>query len=193
MGAVGMANVLIDRIMTCIFTPEMQVLWNGGLSEAFTTSRGVRQGDSLSPYIFVLYMERLAHGISVAVEKRKWKGVRLGSGGPILSHFFFADDIFLFAEASIDQVEVIKNILEEFKMCYGKKVNKSKTKCFLSNNVNSHIQREISRSFVFDVTKDLSKYLGSLLLHKRIYRDNYKDVSAKLRTKLTGWKTSQLS
>lgn len=58
---------LIDIIMRCTSSPHMQVLWNGSLTEEFVPSRGIRQGDPLSPYLFVLGMERLGHSILQAV------------------------------------------------------------------------------------------------------------------------------
>ena len=59
----GIPHSLTNVIMKCITTTSIQVLWNGGLSESFLPTRGIRQGDPMSPYIFVLCMERLAHAI----------------------------------------------------------------------------------------------------------------------------------
>lgn len=72
--------------------------------EWFNPGRGVRQGDSISSYLFVLCMERLGHLIHAAVNDGSWKAVRLSRNGPLISHLFFADDLVLFVEASIDQM-----------------------------------------------------------------------------------------
>ncbi|KAK4283659.1 hypothetical protein QN277_000586 [Acacia crassicarpa] len=85
----------------------MQLLWNGDKAEVFNPSRGVRQGDPLSPYLFVLCMEKLSHLIQAVVHDGHWKPIRLIRTGPPISHLFFADDIILFAEASMDQVSMI--------------------------------------------------------------------------------------
>ncbi|KAE8689105.1 hypothetical protein F3Y22_tig00110943pilonHSYRG00004 [Hibiscus syriacus] len=90
------------------------VLWNGAMSESFKPTRGLRQGDPLSPYLFVLCMERLPHAISIAVNNGKWKPIRLCRSGPNLSHLFFADDFVLFVEASIEQCSIIRRTLEIF-------------------------------------------------------------------------------
>lgn len=65
----------------------------------------MRKGDPLSPYLFILCMERLGHMISREVKKRKWKGLKLSAKGPILTHLFFADDLLLFGEASVEQLK----------------------------------------------------------------------------------------
>lgn len=80
----------------------MNVLWNGEKTEAFTPSRGLRQGDPLSPYLFVLCLKRLGHLIEEAVDTKEWKSIRLSQGSSQLSHICFADDLILFAEASVD-------------------------------------------------------------------------------------------
>ena len=63
--------------MECITIVQMNVLWNGELTEDFEPSRGIRQGDLISPYIFVLCIKRLSHGISKEVTNGAWKPVHL--------------------------------------------------------------------------------------------------------------------
>lgn len=101
----------------------MSLLWNGERTEAFTPQRGLQQGDPLSPYLFVLCMERLCHQIEFAVVNKDWKPISLSRGGPSLSHICFADDLILFAEASVSQVRVICKVLKRFCGASGQKVN----------------------------------------------------------------------
>lgn len=80
--------------MNVITSMEMQVCWNGEASESFLPSWGLRQGDPLSPYLFVLCMEVLSHKIKTAVEERKWQPIMLTRQGPAVSHLFFTDDLY---------------------------------------------------------------------------------------------------
>lgn len=62
---------LIQIIMACITSVKMRVLWNGEVTDEFLPSRVIRHGDPLSPYLFVLYIERLSHGIHNDITVRK--------------------------------------------------------------------------------------------------------------------------
>ena len=66
------------------------------MTEDFRTRRGIRQGDPISPYIVVLCIERLSHGIIQAINQGRWKPIRLTRIGTPLSHLFFTDDLLLF-------------------------------------------------------------------------------------------------
>ncbi|XP_028752652.1 uncharacterized protein LOC114712303 [Neltuma alba] len=114
MKSLGLSDNFVDIIMKCISTASMRVLWNGVAIESFQPSRGVRQGDPLSPYLFVLCMERLGQLIQHEIERGRWKPMKLSTRGPIISHLFFADDLILFGEASTDQMLEMKNIMHFF-------------------------------------------------------------------------------
>lgn len=95
-------NTIVSLIMRCVSSSTLQVLWNGGFTEEFRPSRGVRQGDPISPYLFVLTMKRLGHAIKRAVSCGSWTPMYLSRGGPPLFHLLFFDDLVLFREASLD-------------------------------------------------------------------------------------------
>ena len=64
-----------------------------------SNTRGLRQGDLLSPYSFILYMEKLALLIQEKVEAGNWLPVKVSEDGPAISHLFFADNCLLFTKA----------------------------------------------------------------------------------------------
>nr|KYP46734.1 Retrovirus-related Pol polyprotein LINE-1 [Cajanus cajan] len=190
---IGLPLHFVDIVWACITSPRFRMLWNGEALEEFKPTRGIRQGDPLSPYLFVLCMERLFHLITAAIETHHWKPVKLSRDGPPLSHLAFADDLVLFAEASLDQVEIIQSCLNHFSASSGQKVSMEKTRIFFSKNVPHTTREEISYSFGFQRTDNLGRYLGIPSHHARVRRSDYHEVIERVNKKLSGWKATALS
>ncbi|XP_061355877.1 uncharacterized protein LOC133300367 [Gastrolobium bilobum] len=108
---VGIPSSLVGIICSCISSSSFQVIWNGSASDNFFPYRGIRQGDPLLPYLFVLCIDKLSHLIAKAVRNKGWKPMKAGRNGPLISHLMFANDLVLFGEASITQLEVAWRIL----------------------------------------------------------------------------------
>ena len=102
---------LIELIMSCVSTVSSSILFNGGCPDPFTPSRGIRQGDPLSPYLFILCMEYLGHLIDEKCTSKDWNPVKASRSGPALSHLFFADDLVFFAIADEDNCHTIMSVL----------------------------------------------------------------------------------
>lgn len=92
----NLPGVFISLIMACITSACFQILWNGDKSDSFLPSRGIRQCDPLSPYIFVICMKRLSHMIEEAVNANFWKPIKAGRNGPAISHLLSTNDLLFF-------------------------------------------------------------------------------------------------
>ena len=152
---IGLNSEWIRNIMKCIETPRMSILLNGEQLEWFCPERGVRQRDLISPYLFVLCIERLSHIICQAVHNDDWKAIKLSRHGPELSHLFFANDMVLFAEASVEQIQVIMDCLNRFCMSSGQRINFQKSQLFVSSNVDKSIAEELSLLSGIPLTNDM--------------------------------------
>ncbi|KAH9659015.1 reverse transcriptase domain-containing protein [Citrus sinensis] len=190
---VGLLERFIHLIMEYLSTAQMNVLWNGEMTEDFRPGRGIRQGDPLSPYIFVLCIERLSHGIIQAVNQGRWKPIRLTRIGTPLSHLFFADDLLLFLEANYAQVDVLNDVVENFCRSSGAKVSKKKTQIFFSKNVPVTLASRIDKALGFSITSNLGRYLGMPLLHDRVSKKTYQSIIDKIDQRLSGWAAKHLS
>lgn len=116
----NLSNRLCSVIFNCISSTSISVNWNCKNSSSFSSSWDLRQGDPISPYLFVLAIERLSHKIKDLVNSGDWNGFKFGRGdGPRISHICFADDLILVADTNINQALMIKETLDEFCSCSG--------------------------------------------------------------------------
>lgn len=93
-------------------------------------SRGIRHGDPISPYLFILCMDYLSYLIKHAVSQGMWKPIHLSKNGPGLSHLLFADDIMLYSKTDITSLNTIANILTYFSRIFCQKINDKKSHIF---------------------------------------------------------------
>ena len=156
-------------------------------------TRGIRQGDPLSPYLFMLCAEGLSSLIRRAVENGDMEGLAVSRGGPRLSHLFFADDSLIFCKASMDECNSLQRILQVYEQASGQQLNCAKTSLFFSSNTPGDVQQEIKNIFGAQVIRQHKKYLGLPSLVGRSKRNSFNDIKEKLRKKLAGWKEKLLS
>lgn len=172
----------------------MRVDWNGSQSDSFTCSRCLRQGDPISPFLFVLCLETLGHSIKDVVDAGDGLPFSFGRGDSLKhSHMCSADDLILVDEASMNQVACIDSILHMLYSKSGQKVNFQKSQVFFSSNVSDVQSLSLSYALGGNITKDLGKYLGASMLHQRISKHSFTFMLDKMRKKLFGRKANTLS
>jgi hypothetical protein len=183
----------VNLMLECVSTSSFSILVNGGQMETFKPTRGIRQGDPLSPYLFILCMEYLSLKILEECDNNNWKGIRASRRGPVFSHLFFADDLLFCAEASISCCHTIARVLDDF--CYqsGQKVSLSKSKVFFSPNVNPNLRHQMCGILGVSSTPNLGKYLGFPLRSNGRSTRDFDFVVEKVQAKLSSWKGKLLS
>ncbi|KAM1032357.1 hypothetical protein ACFX2C_036031 [Malus domestica] len=190
---IGLRGKVLELIMQCVTTVKYQAIVNGELTDSFSPHCGIRQGDPLSPYLFVLCMEKLSHIINGCITTKKWKPVKLARNGPSVSHLFFADDLILFAEASSTQAKILKDCLDNFCAVSGQQVNFDKSCIYCSPNISRSKATEIANICGSPLTSDLGHYLGVPLLHSRVNKETYGNIVEKVQRRLSAWKSNTLS
>jgi hypothetical protein len=100
MAKMGFCQKWIRWIMLCVETVDYSIIVNGHMVGPVVPGRGLRQGDPLSPYLFIICAEGLSALIRQAENRGELHGIKICRKAPIISHLLFADDCFLFFKAT---------------------------------------------------------------------------------------------
>lgn len=156
----GFAEKWIGWIMNCVRTVSYRVMVNGKKTDIFKPSRGIRQGDPLSPFLFLLVADLLSMSMSKAVQEGTIRGIKMKKDYPIVSHLFFADDALFFIEASTSNGRKLKTILEAYCQASGQQVNFEKSSVVFSPNTKEGTRKELCEIFGIKYDAKPGKYLG---------------------------------
>ncbi|KAL5575727.1 hypothetical protein UlMin_017426 [Ulmus minor] len=115
--AFGFHPKWICWVLLCCSTTSMTLMLNGAAFQSFRPNRGLRQGDPISPYLFILCMEVLSRLINQKVSAGHIAGFKLDHHTPALHHLFFADDIFLMGKCTVNEAFYFKDCLDTFCSC----------------------------------------------------------------------------
>ena len=162
---INLPQGLIKLIMSCISSVNTSILLNGARLDEILPSRGIRQGDPLSPYIFIICMEMLGHLIEAKCSAKNWNPVKSARGGLAFSHLFFADDLVLFARADQANCTIVREVLDEFCDRFGQTVSEAKSRVYFSPNVDRDMRISLCNILGFQSTPNIGKYLGIPIKH----------------------------
>ncbi|KAL8126745.1 hypothetical protein AgCh_013868 [Apium graveolens] len=140
----GFCETWIAWMMMCVKIVTYNFSFNESVIGPITPKKGLRQGDPLSPYLFLIYVEGLSDALDEATTSGEVSGCRICPGAPMVSHLLFADDSFLFFRATVEEAMSIKQLLVNYESCSGQSVNFQKSGVFFSANVRRDKQLEIS-------------------------------------------------
>ncbi|CAL5340398.1 unnamed protein product [Camellia sinensis] len=156
----GFPQRFVQLIMNCVSTVSFSVLVNGKPSSMFYPTRGIRQGDPLSPYLFTICAEGMSALLDRAMAANRLSGISICRGSPRLSHLFFADDSLLFAAAKEGEAVVLREILHKYEQESGQKVNFQKSAVCFSKNTDLVNQRVVTSILGVGSLAPYGKYLG---------------------------------
>ena len=189
----GFDGKWINLISECIGTVSYSILVNSEPKGNIVPSRGIRQGDPLSPYLFLLCSEGLNALIQQAVNKDKIRGYSLCWYGPKISYLFFADDSLLFCCAQISDIQTIQGILDLYEHASRQRIDKEKTTLFFSKSITMETKNSIKNFLGGPEIKEYEKYLGLLAVLGRNRSASLNFFKEKVWGKIQGWKEKLLS
>jgi hypothetical protein len=96
----GFNKTFVGWLMECVTSVSFALLINEGVTEHFNPSRGLRQGDLLSPFLFILCQDVLSRILEKQLAEGGIGGVKASIGDPIFIHVMYANDIVMFSKAN---------------------------------------------------------------------------------------------
>ena len=133
----------VELIMVCITTTSYSVLINGEPFGHITPSRGLRQGDPLSAYFFLMCTEGLHGLINKAATNGNIKGVSICQNKLKLTHLLFAYDNLIFCKAKESECQTLLVIIAKYEHASGQQINRTKTTVFFSKSTMVDMQTMI--------------------------------------------------
>ncbi|XP_062014504.1 uncharacterized protein LOC133731044 [Rosa rugosa] len=158
-----------------------------------TPSRGLRQGDPLSPYLFLIGAE----GFSALLQQKQrlglLPGIEICNDVPVVNHLLFADDSMLYANATLEDCYQIHEVLEIYGRASGQLVNFNKSSIVFSKNVSVFVQEEVASLLGMEVVESHEKYLGLPTYVGRKKTATFQYIKENLAKKLMNWQGKLLS
>lgn len=119
MKKLGFQEKWIAWIMKCISIVSYSILVDGEARGSIIPSKGLRYGDPLSSYLFLLYTEAFSTLIVDANNKNELNGIYICKGCPKVTHLFFADDSLLFCRVDSQECHMLAKILKHYEAASG--------------------------------------------------------------------------
>ncbi|KAL9672710.1 hypothetical protein QQ045_028962 [Rhodiola kirilowii] len=190
---VGFPVAWVDKVMRCVKSVSYRVRVNGLVSDKFCPARGLRQGDPLSPYLFVLCTEWLARSLEEQQNQCLIRGVKVSRTAPMITNLMFADDSILFVRAEVDDIMRLKSTLVKYEELSCQQVNLNKSEVCVGNNVGSDKARLIRSILGMKSVTKIERYLGLPICFSRRKVELFNFIESKIWKKVIGWKEKLLS
>ncbi|WOK97281.1 hypothetical protein Cni_G05989 [Canna indica] len=152
-------DTLKKWILVCLSSARFNCNVNGTLFENFSSAMGVRQGDPLSPYVFILMQELLSRILEEFTDKGlikefKYRGIKL-------SHLAFADDLLLTVKGNLNNCRNVMKALDIYYKLTNQKINKQKSEILFPEHCKTSIRKVVCNLTEFKEGSYPMKYLGA--------------------------------
>lgn len=189
----GFGEKWIGWILQCITTVSYSFLINGTPRGDVRPSRGIRQGDPLSPYIFILCSEVLSGLCLKSQAEGKMVGIRVARKSPRINHLLFANDTMFFCRAKEKDCKEFLNILRMYEKALGQLINKLKSSIFFSKKTPAEIKSKVKKWLLTEKEGGVGKYLGLPELFGRKKKDLFTSIVDRIRQRALSWSNRFLS
>lgn len=191
--AYGFCEEWVQIVMKLVSSVSYRYKVNGFISAKIIPRRGLRQGDPLSPYLFILAADVLSAMLSKAQRQGEIQGFKLQEGVFSLTHLFFADDSLLFARATNEEAFQLVRILNSYSKASGQKINLAKSRVICGKFVSLRAKQELASILNMQCWDNPGKYLGLPADWGRSKCNELGWIRERILSKMEGWKESLLN
>lgn len=156
----GFKNKLVNLIMNCVTLMGYSFNINDRIVRNIKLLRGLRQGDPLSPYLFVLCSQGLSAILDHNRIHRGHQGIKVSSTSPIITHLFFTDDSLIFFKATKDNTNLVKDSLQCYEKASGQLIYYNKSAITFGKETSQENTRYIKDTLHLQISQDHELYLG---------------------------------
>lgn len=191
LAALNFPDRFIVWIKKCIELASFSIQVNGELAGYFNSKRGLRQGCSLSPYLFVICMQVLSKLLDKAARERQ-VGYHPYCKEMSLTHICFADDVLVFSDGKKSSIEGILAVFKRFARMSGLSISLEKSTLYLAG-VKEVDSVAILEQFPFEAGALPVRYLGLPLLTKKMNAKDYSPLISRIRNRISTWTARHLT
>ncbi|GAU41426.1 hypothetical protein TSUD_26060 [Trifolium subterraneum] len=184
---------MINTIIQCVSTVTFSILINGKPSRTFQPQRGIRQGDPLSPYLFILCADVLSAFITKAQTNHLIHGVKIAQGALEITHLLFAGDSLMFCRATEEETTHMKDLITMYEKASGQLVNYNKSELLFSRKIPQTTKLAIQNILPMPIVDHFEKYLGQPTFMGRSKNQTFNYIQDRVWKKLKEWKEKNLS
>ncbi|KAL2251949.1 UNVERIFIED_CONTAM: hypothetical protein Sindi_2317200 [Sesamum indicum] len=188
----GFPSTFSKWIEACVTTPSFSIVLNGKPHGFFKGAKGLRQGDPLSPYLFVLVMEVLHLGFLQLIDQNEVFSFRWKCDTARVLQLGFVDDLLLLCRADMDSIRVFKTGLDRFADWSGLRLNLQKSHLIISRSTQG-LREEMLAELGFQEGVLSMRYLGLPLLSSRLTTADCRLLLSKIDKRIAGWEGMAIS
>lgn len=189
----GFDRVWVRWVMSCVSSVPYTILLNGRAHGYIRPERGIRQGDPISPFLFILCAEALVNVLNQSELSGRLHGIQLDAQGPSVHHLLFADDSLLMCKADVFESTEISRCLSLYGEASGQQINKLKSSIIFGDKVEASVKADVKRELEIDKEGGEGTYLGLPEVFKGSKINILNIIREKLQHRLHGWFAKSLS
>ena len=193
MEKLGFHPTWISWIKLRISSSSFSIVLNGNPFGNFSPERGLRQGDPISPFIFIIGTEVLSRLLFREEAIGNLRGLKISRNSLAIHHLLFADDLLIFGKATPKEAHSIHDYLEKYCLWSEQSINSKKSSISFSKNTNPSTIALILNVLPYSLNPANTTYLGLPILFGNSKKDAFQNIIDRVNSKMDGWRARTLS